>query len=57
MGQAVEPVLKAMGVIVLRAETPEDVITAVTAGITMAFQSGQQVAVLLTQRLIGAKKF
>jgi sulfopyruvate decarboxylase TPP-binding subunit len=57
MGQAVEPVLKAMGVIVLRAETPADVIPAVTAGITMAFQSGQQVAVLLTQRLIGAKKF
>jgi sulfopyruvate decarboxylase TPP-binding subunit len=57
MGQAVEPVLKAMGVIVLRAETPDDAIEAVTAGITMAFQSGQQVAVLLTQRLIGAKKF
>jgi sulfopyruvate decarboxylase alpha subunit len=57
MGQAVEPVLKAMGVIVLRAETPDNAIDAVTAGITMAFQSGQQVAVLLTQRLIGAKKF
>lgn len=57
MGQAVEPVLKAMGVIVLRAEAPSDVIPAVTAGITMAFQSGQQVAVLLTQRLLGAKKF
>jgi sulfopyruvate decarboxylase alpha subunit len=57
MGQAVEPVLKAMGVIVLRAEVPSDVIPAVTAAITMAYQSGQQVAVLLTQRLIGAKKF
>ncbi|MEA2774699.1 MAG: hypothetical protein QOF90_105 [Acetobacteraceae bacterium] len=57
MGQAVEPVLKAMGVIVLRAEQPADVIPCVTAAITMAFQSGQQVAVLLTQRLIGAKKF
>lgn len=57
MGQAVEPVLKAMGVIVLRADAPSDVIPVVTAAITMAFQSGQQVAVLLTQRLIGAKKF
>ena len=57
MGQAVEPVLKAMGVIVLRADHPSDVIPCVTAAITMAFQSGQQVAVLLTQRLIGAKKF
>jgi sulfopyruvate decarboxylase alpha subunit len=57
MGQAVEPVLKAMGVIVLRAEQPDDVIPAVTAAITMAYQCNQQVAVLLTQRLIGAKKF
>jgi sulfopyruvate decarboxylase alpha subunit len=57
MGQAVEPVLKAMGVIVLRAEQPADVIPCVTAALTMAFQSRQQVAVLLTQRLIGAKKF
>ena len=57
MGQAVEPVLKAMGVIVLRAEQPDDVIPCVTAALTMAFQSRQQVAVLLTQRLIGAKKF
>jgi sulfopyruvate decarboxylase alpha subunit len=57
MGQAVEPVLKAMGVIVLRADGPEDVIPAVTAAQTMAFQSGAAVAVLLGQRLIGAKKF
>ncbi len=57
MGQAVEPVLKAMGVIVLRAERPDDVVPAVTAAITTAYQCGQQVAVLLTQRLIGAKKF
>ena len=57
MGQAVEPVLKAMGVIVLRAEQPGDVIPCVTAALTMAFQSRQLVAVLLTQRLIGAKKF
>jgi len=57
MGQAVEPVLKAMGVIVLRADHPGDVIPCVGAAITMAFQCRQQVAVLLGQRLIGAKKF
>jgi sulfopyruvate decarboxylase alpha subunit len=57
MGQAVTPVLEAMGVIVLRAEMPDEVIEAVSAAMTMAYQSGQQVAVLLTQRLIGAKKF
>ncbi len=57
MGQATEPVLKAMGVIVLRADAPADVIPTVSAAITMAFQSGQAVAVLLGQRLIGAKQF
>lgn len=57
MGQAVRPVLEAMGVIVLRADSPTDVIPTVEAAITMAFQSGEAVAVLLGQRLIGAKKF
>jgi len=57
MGQAVEPVLNAMGVICLRAERPDDVVPTVKAAITMVFQSGQAVAVLLTQKLIGAKKF
>ena len=57
MGQGTEPVLKAMGVIVLRCDQPEDVIPTVNAALTMVFQSGQAVAVLLGQRLIGAKKF
>jgi hypothetical protein len=33
------------------------VIEVVNAAITMVFKSGQSVAVLLTQRLIGAKPF
>ncbi len=57
MGQATEPVLKAMGAIVLRCDQPEEVIPTVSAAITMVFQSNQAVAVLLGQRLIGAKKF
>ena len=57
MGQAVEPVLKAMGVICLRVERPDEVIATVSAALTMAFQSGMAVAVLLTQKLIGAKPF
>ena len=57
MGQAVEPVLKAMGVLCVRVERPEDVLPSVKAGVTMVFQSGQAVAVLLGQKLIGAKKF
>jgi len=57
MGQAVEPVLKAMGVICLRIERPEDVITSIGAAMTMVFRAGQPVAVLLAQKLLGAKKF
>ena len=57
MGQAVEPVLKAMGVICVHVERPEDVVSSVRAAATMVFQSGQAVALLLGQKLIGAKKF
>lgn len=57
MGQATQKVLEAMGVIVLRADAPGEVIEVATAALTMAFHSGQAVAVLLGQRLIGAKKF
>lgn len=57
MGQAVEPVLKAMGVIVLRIEEPAEVVPTVSAAMTMVFQGGNAVAVLLTQKLLGAKAF
>src|SRR6476659_9074640 len=57
MGQATQPVLEAMGVICVRVEQPQDVIPAAGAALTMAFKSGQAVAVLLSQRLIGAKPF
>ena len=57
MGQAVEPVLKAMGVICLRIEAPEEVEPTVSAALTMVFQGGNAVAVLLTQKLLGAKAF
>src|SRR5438876_5557618 len=43
MGQAVEPVLREMGVICLRIEQPEDVIPTATAALTMAFQGGNAV--------------
>ena len=57
MGQATQKVLEAMGVICLRAESPDEVVGMVGAAITTAFQGGEAVAVLLTQRLLGAKKF
>jgi hypothetical protein len=46
-----------MGVICIRVERPEDVIPTVSAALTMVFLSGCAVAVLLTQRLLGAKQF
>ena len=57
MGQAVEPVLQAMGVICFRVESPEEVVPTTEAAMTTVFQSGNAVAVLLTQKLLGAKQF
>ncbi|MBL4721451.1 MAG: phosphonopyruvate decarboxylase [Alphaproteobacteria bacterium] len=57
MGKSTQPVLEASGITCLRIDTPEEVIPTVTAAITMAFQADAQVAVLLTQKLLGAKAF
>ena len=57
IGQAVEPVLAAMGVICLRVERPEEATPTVGAALAMAFQAGSAIAVLLSQKLIGAKPF
>jgi sulfopyruvate decarboxylase alpha subunit len=57
MGQAVEPVLQAVGVKCLRADTPAEALAAVSAAVTMAFQAGQAMAVLFSQKLLGAKRF
>jgi sulfopyruvate decarboxylase TPP-binding subunit len=57
MGLATQRVLEVMGVICLRVERPQDVIATTGAALTMVFKSGQSVAVLLSQQLIGAKPF
>lgn len=57
MGKATPAVLEAMGVVVLRVDAPDQVLPTLQAACTMAFQSGEAVAVLLSQRLLGAKKF
>lgn len=57
MGQAVQTVLEAMGVICLRVERPDDVIPTASAAMTMVWQCDKQVAILLGQKLLGAKKF
>jgi len=57
MGQATRGVLEAMGVIVYEADKAADVHDTVEAAAWLAFESSVPVAVLLTQRLIGTKKF
>ena len=57
MGQATQSVLEAMGVICVRIERPDDVVPTTVAALTMVFKGGQAVAVLLGQKLIGAKPF
>jgi sulfopyruvate decarboxylase alpha subunit len=57
MGTATPGVLTAAGVHVRRADQPDDVAEIVAASGALAFDSAVPVAVLLSQRLIGAKAF
>jgi sulfopyruvate decarboxylase alpha subunit len=57
MSQATQPALEAIGVRVMRAETPEDLIETVEAAAALAYEGDQQIAVLIGQRLIGRKKW
>jgi sulfopyruvate decarboxylase alpha subunit len=57
MGRATEEVLKAMGVLVHRADRAEDVADTVGAALDIAFNTWRPVAVLIGQRVIGAKNF
>ena len=57
MGQATEPALNAIGVRTLRADTPQDLVDMVGSAITLAYEADQQVAVLISQRMLGRKKW
>lgn len=57
MGSATAASLAMMDVQVRRADRPEDVADTVQAAATMAYGGGSAVAVLLGQRLVGAKVF
>ncbi len=57
MGNATQAVLEAMGTLVKRADTPEDVAPTVDAMLRMAFNTFRPTATLLGQRLLGAKTF
>jgi sulfopyruvate decarboxylase alpha subunit len=55
MGLATEPALKAIGLRCLRAETPDELIDSVAAGAALAYDADQQIAVLISQRMIAKK--
>lgn len=57
MGKATPQALEIMGVTVLRLERPEDTEEVVSAACSLAFDSDQQVAVLISQRMLGRKKW
>jgi sulfopyruvate decarboxylase alpha subunit len=57
MGAASEAALRLMGVQVVRADAPAEAGEVVLAAARMAFLAGTPMAVLLSQRLIGAKVF
>ena len=57
MGKATQAALELMGITVLRASHPDEVAEIVSAEFDSAFLAGEQVAVLLSQNLIGRKKW
>ena len=57
MGQATPTVLEAMGTLVNRADTEEDVAPTVNATLRFAFNTYRPSATLIGQRVIGAKTF
>ena len=57
MGRATETVLQAMGVQTVRVERLDDLEDLMASATTMAFESDQAVAIILSQRLLGAKKW
>ncbi|MDA0997727.1 MAG: thiamine pyrophosphate-binding protein [Proteobacteria bacterium] len=57
MGQAVEPILHAMGVLTFRVEREDELEGAAAAAINAAFRGGHAAALILTQKFLGAKAF
>ncbi len=57
MGRATQGALELMGITVLRVEEPDEVEETVSAAADSVFLAGEQVAVLLGQKMIGRKKW
>jgi sulfopyruvate decarboxylase TPP-binding subunit len=57
MGQAVDAVLEAMGILIFRVDSEDDLEVATKAALSACFSAGQGVALILSQRFLGAKAF
>jgi sulfopyruvate decarboxylase alpha subunit len=57
MGQAMRAALEAMGTVVQRPASPEDIAPTVNAALRLAYDSYASVAVLIPQWIIGIKSF
>jgi sulfopyruvate decarboxylase alpha subunit len=57
MGKTTQEALELMGITVMRASDPDEVGEIVSAAFDSVFLAGEQVAVLLSQSLIGRKKW
>jgi sulfopyruvate decarboxylase alpha subunit len=57
MGQAVRPVLEAMGTVVHAPASEAEIVPTVNAALRLAYNSYASVAVLIPQRVIGIKSF
>ncbi|MGE3874414.1 MAG: thiamine pyrophosphate-binding protein [Parvibaculaceae bacterium] len=57
MGRATETSLQAMGVHCLRADTPQDLLAMAESACMLAFEAEQQIAILISQRMLGKKKW
>ena len=57
MGKATPQAFEIMGVTVFRLERPEDVEEVVSAACSLAFEADQQIAILISQRMLGRKKW
>ena len=57
MGLATATSLEAIGLRVIRAETPGELVDAVRSATMLAYECDQQIAILISQRMLGRKKW
>jgi sulfopyruvate decarboxylase alpha subunit len=57
MGQAVDAVLDTMGLLIFRVDSEDELGVAAGAALSACFKGGQGVALILSQRFLGAKAF